>query len=102
MDGVALGEGEAVTQHMRRLVGEALKINLDPPAFGIPDRIMSEAGKIERAAELAIDARKKVEVESRGHAARVVVGRKQNRRRLLEIDAEQERASFAQESRGCP
>src|SRR5262245_43815413 len=102
MDGVALGEGEAVAKYMRRLVGEALKINLDPPDFGIPHRIMSEAGKIERAAELAIDARKKVEVESRGHAARVVVGRKQDRCRLLEIDADEERASSAQESRGGP
>src|SRR5262245_34357362 len=74
MDGVALGEGEAAAEHMRGLVGKALKIHLDPPGLGIPDSVMGEAGKIEGAAELAIDARKKVEVERGGHAARIVVG----------------------------
>ena len=60
---------------------------------------MGEAVEVETAAKLAIDAREQIEVESGGHALRVVIGGQEDRRRFLEIDADEEQAVLAQEPR---
>src|SRR5436190_20662239 len=66
------------------------------PAFPlVEERSVLETGEIEAAAELAIDARKQIEVESRSDTERIGVCRFQDLFRLLEISAEEEAATDA-------
>ena len=61
---------------------------------------MREAGEVEIAAELAVDAREQIEIEGGGDAARIVIGGDQDPLGLLQIDAEQEGAARPEQPRG--
>ncbi len=67
-------------------------MHLDAPERGVVERVVAEAAQVEIAAQLAVDAREQVQVERRGDAARVVVGRVQDVGVLLQVDADQHRA----------
>src|SRR5579864_6042109 len=59
---------------------------------------MRESVQVEVGVELAVDARKQVQVEGRSHAERIVVRQDQLRGGLLEIAAQQERVTGLQDS----
>ncbi len=63
------------------------------------DRVMGEAVDIDIGAKLALDAVKQIEIEGGGNAAGIVIGRDQDRRILLQIDADQERTVLAEQPR---
>ena len=54
---------------------------------------MAEGAQVEVRAQLAVDARELVEVEGRGHAQRVVVGRFQHAARLPQVSAQEQGVS---------
>src|SRR5262249_30582537 len=66
----------------------------------IIDRIMSKAPDIDIATELAIDTLQEIEVEGCSDSAAVVIGRDQNRRVLLQVDADEKRGATPEQARG--
>ena len=68
VDALAASEGERAAEHMHALLGEAHEINLDTPGLSVPHRVMGEAGEIECALKLAIDAGQQIEIEGGGDA----------------------------------
>ena len=93
---LAGAEVEAAAAHPHLLIAQAHEVHLDAALARIVDRLVPEGVEIEGAAELAIDAGEQVEVEGRGHARRVVVGRHQRARVLLEVDADDQPAAGRQ------
>src|SRR5690348_3892756 len=91
VDPLALGEAEAPSRHGHDLVRAAANEDLDLAGLGVVMRVMRETREVEVAAKLAIDPLEEVEVEGRGHAARIVIGRIDDLWILLQIDADQHR-----------
>ena len=79
VDALALGKGEGAIFHPHDLLGEAPEVDLDPSGDLVVDRLMGEAGEVERAAELAVDPGEQIEIEGGGYALAVVIGGQQDR-----------------------
>ena len=76
----------------RALRMPARQVHLDASGLGMVDGAVAEAVEVERAVQLAVDARQQIEVERGGDASGVVVGGVENARVLLQVDADQQRA----------
>src|SRR6188474_136535 len=92
VDALAIGKREGAPENVNSLPREADEIHLDAALGLVVDGVMREAAKVELAVE--------IEVERPSHAARIVIGGKQNRRRLLEVDTDQKDAARAEQLRG--
>src|SRR5262245_17897559 len=88
MDALAGAERELMAEHAHALRLAADQVHLDAMAVAVVDRAMDEAGEVEIAAELAVDALQHIEVEARGDAGRVVIGVVERALVLLQIDAD--------------
>ena len=95
MDRLARREIEAVTPDAGRLRRKRNKMHLDAPERGIEIRMMGEPLAAEIAAEFPVDPVQQIEVEGRGHAARIVVGGMQPGRRLDQVGANQHAVRLA-------
>src|SRR5262245_52196422 len=100
MDALAIGKREGARENANGLPREADEIHLDAALGLVVDGVMREAAKVEIAIELAVDPGEQIEVERRGHAARIVIGGKQNRRRFLQVDTDQKDTPWAEQLRG--
>src|SRR4051795_8652193 len=74
VDALARAEREAGAEQAHGLALLADQVHLDAVPLAIVDRAMGEGGKVEIAAEFAIDPYQHIEVEARGDAGGVVVG----------------------------
>src|SRR5215831_16751510 len=100
VNALAFDEAKLVPEDANGLARQTHEMHLDT-AFGVViDRIMGETPDIDVAAELAIDAFEQIEVEGGGDAAAIVVGRDQDCRVLLQINADEKCGPPAQEPRG--
>ena len=90
MDGFARGEREAVARHTHDLVLAADQMHLDAALDRVPDRAMLERSQIEVSIQFAIDPAQQVQIERRGDALGVVIGRDQGRLVLRQIQPNKE------------
>ena len=74
-------------------------MHLDAALRFVIDRVVGEASNVDVAVELAIDALEQIEVEGGGHPAPVVIGGNQDRRVLLQIDADEKRGIAPEQPR---
>src|SRR3979411_1140631 len=74
MDGFAGIKSKPQAPDSHRLIPNTDNVHLDAALAGIINRLLGEAIEIERAFELAVDPRQKIEVKGRGDAGRVIVG----------------------------
>jgi hypothetical protein len=74
----------------------AVKVHFDPARVGIVMRAVAKLPNVEIGAKLLVDAAKQVEIETCGHALRIVVGGIQDRRILLQVDADHHRPARPQ------
>jgi hypothetical protein len=81
------------------LGGEADEVHLDPAGAGVVERAVTEAARTEVRPQLAVDPLQEIEVEARRDAQAIVVGGLERRAVFHEIDADQERAPGAGQSR---
>src|ERR1700752_1937991 len=68
VNALARPEREVMAEHAHALRLAADQVHLDAMAVAVVDRAMHEAGGIEIAAELAVDALQHIEIEARGDA----------------------------------
>src|SRR5690606_35632148 len=66
VDPFALGEAERHARDLRRLLAQADEVGLDPALVLVPEGEVAKAGRVERAAELAVDPVEEVQVEPGG------------------------------------
>src|SRR4029079_6115618 len=92
VDALAIGKREGAPENVNSLPREADEIHLDAALGLVVDGVMREAAKVELAVELAVDPGEQIEVERPGHAARIVIGGKQNWRRLPEVHSDKKSA----------
>ena len=90
MDGFAGRKSKPQAPDSHRLIPNTDNVHLDAALAGIVNRLVAEAIEIERAFELAVDPRQKIEVEGRGDAGRVIVGADQLSGVLFQINADNE------------
>src|ERR1700737_3345982 len=88
MDGFAGRKSKPQTPDSHRLIPNTDDVHLDAALAGIVNRLVAEAIEIERAFELTVDPRQKIEVEGRGDAGRVIVGANQLSGVLFQIHAD--------------
>ena len=100
VNALALGKGEGTALHAHGLLGKAHEIHLDAALPLVVDGVMGEAGQVEIAVKLAIDADEQIEIEGGRDAAPVVIGGDENRDGLFEIDADEKGAAFTEQPRG--
>ena len=75
VDGLAGAEIDRLAVDAHLLPLGAGKMHFDAVVLAIVAGVMLERGEIEIGAEFAIDARQQIEIELRGHALGVVIGR---------------------------
>src|SRR4029453_2850478 len=97
VDALAFGKREGAPENANGLPREADEIHFDAALGLVIDGVMSEAAKVEIAVELAVDPGEQIEVERRGHAPRIVIGGKQNRRRLFGAGTDLKKTTTAHE-----
>src|SRR5581483_5030295 len=95
-DRLAGSEWYPAAADLDALLLRADEMHLDAPVARVVDGPVLERREVEAGTELAIDARKQVEVEGGRHAGAVVVGTHQLARVLLEVDADHESAAGRQ------
>src|SRR5574340_1755471 len=93
-------EAAAVDADALRRGGD--QMHLDPAQLRVVEGVMAEGREVEIGIQLAVDPRQQVEVELRGNALAVVVGRVQLRRRFLEVDADQQPSFGTDDSGDAP
>src|SRR5437016_3466226 len=98
MDGLTRAEFDRAAGDLHLLALLAGEVHLDAMALGIIEGVVTETREIEVSVELAIDARKQVEVEPGGNARGVVVGRIEDARILYEIDPDDQGRAPAQDA----
>ena len=79
VDGLARCEMEAVLSQRDVLCPHRYEVHLDPALGRVVEGVVAPAFQVEVRSQLAVDARKKIQIERGGHAARVVVGGVQHR-----------------------
>ena len=99
VDALAFGETEGAAHHPHGPAHKTHEIHLHAALGLVIDRMMGEAIEIDVAIELAIDALEQIEVEGSGDPAPVVIGGKQDRAVLLQIDADEKRGVVPQQPR---
>src|SRR3954466_786453 len=67
-------EVDALAADPHLLALQACQMHLDARALAVEEGVMLEAGEVEFAAKLAIDARQQIEIELGGDALAVVIG----------------------------
>src|SRR4051812_48714672 len=75
MDGLAFGKPDAVSGEVHDLIAAGNQVHLDPADHVIPHRLMAEVVQLEISAGLAVQPAQQVQVELRGHAGGIVIGR---------------------------
>src|SRR5215468_11457554 len=102
MDGLAEPEIDGLAVDAHFLPFQAGQMHLNAAAFAVVAGMMLERGKIEIAAEFAIDAGEQIEIELRGYPFGVVVGRTQDRDVFDQIDADHQNGALAERGAGMP
>src|SRR5215813_1509515 len=100
VDGFAGAEFDRASGDLHLLTFAARKVHFDATALAIVESVMTERVEIEVGSELAVDARKQVEVEFRGDTRGVVVGSVEDARVLDEVDTDDQRGLGAQHAAG--
>src|ERR1700752_867259 len=88
MNALAGPEREVMAEHALALLLAADQVHLDAMAIAVIDRAVNEAGEVEIAAELAIDALQHIEIEFCGDAGGIVIGVVERALVLFQIDAD--------------
>ena len=78
VDRFAALEGEAVVADIGNVRVAGDEMHLDAAGERVVERVVREAPQVEVAAELTVDAGQQVEIERRGHALCIVIGRVQH------------------------
>src|SRR6185369_3829558 len=98
-DFLAVGKMELAVAEVDDLLTFAQQMHLDARSLVVVDRAMLPARQIEVRAKLAVRPHEHVEVELRGHAGAIVVGRFQDVAWFLEVDADDQPAAMPAKTR---
>src|SRR5262249_47737445 len=88
VNALARTERELMAEHAHALRLAADQVHLDAMAVAVIDRAMHEAGEIEIAAKLAVDALQHIEIEARGDTSGIVIGIVERALVLFQVDAD--------------
>src|SRR5262249_47453188 len=88
MDGFAGTKFNGLSSHPDLLSLEACQVHFNAMPFAVVERVMFERRKLKRATKFTVDPGQKIEIEVRGDALSVVVGRVEYVGGLDEISAD--------------
>ena len=90
VNALTLGHLKRPTGNFERDVARGDKVHLDPSHSVVPARLVAHGVERDRTAEFAIDPARKIVVEFRRHAARIVIGGFEHVRILHQIHPDQQ------------
>ena len=96
VDTLAGAEFNLLAENCHALVLEAYDMHFDASLVGVSNCMMPECLEVERACELAVNARQKIKIEGRCHAGCIIVSGKEAARVFLEIDANDQATAAGQ------
>ncbi len=102
MDGLARRKAEYPRTDAHALRACAAQVHLDPAAGDVVERLVLERAQVEVRAQLAVEPRQEIEVESRGITLRIVVREVENLHGLLQVHADQHAARPAHQRTSPP